>query len=118
MFVAAAVAASDTVAVDVGVGVVVVIVLVHCWLFLLLLHVVALVFAVVPVLLPVLVPLPAAVVCSLGRDVNERMHRCCPQPTRIDGGLFPMEYRVHVLFVPRRPHGLMVGWGRGRGGAG
>ena len=29
-----------------------------------------------------------------------------------------MEYRVHVLFVSRRPHGLMVGWGRGAGRGG
>ena len=28
-----------------------------------------------------------------------------------------MEYRVHVGFVPRRPHGLMGGWG-GVGGWG
>ena len=30
-------------------------------------------------------------------------------------GSFPMEYRLHVLFVPRRPHGLRVGWGGGVG---
>ena len=43
---------------------------------------------------------------------------CATQALWIDGGLFPMEYRMHVLFVPRRPHGLMVGWGRGVGWGG